>query len=151
MQGVAVGQFYLLYLLCNGLPRFFRFYAGSGRALHTLAALSVVAWHYGIFPTDVYALADLFQRSTAHEAFHQLFFTQGTGFQLDHGFFIQQSVQRGKGGEYLCVAQVFYRPPLLVQTFHIDIVAVYAFVERADRYAAVHGKERHAYVVTAEA
>ena len=49
------------------------------------------------------------------------------------------------------VAQVFYRLPFLIQAFQVDIVAVYAFIERTDRYAAVGGKERHADITAAEA
>ena len=62
-----------------------------------------------IAEADVDALADLFQRGASHEAFHQFFLAQCTCLQFHHGFLVQQSVQRGQGGEYLRIAEVFYR------------------------------------------
>ena len=150
MQGIALRKLYLFYPTGDNLPCLFGLYAGSGRALHALAALSVIAWYDGVFPADVDALADLFQRGASHEAFHQFFLAQRTCLQFHHGFLVQQSVQRGQGGEYLRIAEVFYRLSFLVQTFQVDVVAVDAFVEEPDGYAAVGGKQGHAYVVAAE-
>ena len=76
------GSSILSNLPCDGLPCLFRLYARCGRALHALAPLSVVARHYRVFPAYVDTFADLFQWSAAHQTFHQLFFGEGTGFQL---------------------------------------------------------------------
>ena len=49
MQGIALRKLYLLQLYPAGdnLPCLFGLHAGSGRALHALAALSVIAWYDG--------------------------------------------------------------------------------------------------------
>lgn len=100
----------------------FRFNAGCGRTLCPLASLPVVTGNYRIFPPDINLFADLFQRCTSHDAFHQIFFRKCAGFQLHHGFLVQQSVQGRQRREDLCVAQVLYRFSFLVEAFQVDVV-----------------------------
>ena len=121
----------IIRMMANGKTCFFRFNAGCGRTLCPLASLPVVTGNYRIFPPDINLFADLFQRCASHDAFHQIFFRKCAGFQLHHGFLVQQSVQGRQRREDLCVAQVLYRFSFLVEAFQVDVVFVDTFVERA--------------------
>ena len=111
---------------------------------------AVVTGNYRIFPPDINLFADLFQRCTSHDAFHQIFFRKCAGFQLHHGFLVQQSVQGRQRREDLCVAQVLYRFSFLVEAFQVDVVFVDTFVERADRNASGGCEQGKADIITAQ-
>ena len=111
---------------------------------------AVVTGNYRIFPPDINLFADLFQRCASHDAFHQIFFRKCAGFQLHHGFLVQQSVQGRQRREDLCVAQVLYRFSFLVEAFQVDVVFVDTFVERADRNASGGCEQGKADIITAQ-
>ena len=147
MKAVTFGQLDGFYLFGDGLSGIFRFDAGSRGALHPLASLTVVSWHYRRFPTHVYPLADLLERSTTHERFHDFVLVEITRLELHQKFLVHESVDGRELREDLGIVQVFNRLALLVDTLQIDVVLVDAFVERTDGNASRSGEQGDADIV----
>ena len=149
-QAVSFGQFNGFYLCGNGLTRLLSLDAGSRRTLHPLATLTIVSRHHGRLPTDIYLLADLLKRGTAHQRFHDFILVEVTRLQLHEEFLIHEAIDGRKLREDLGIAQVFYRFALLVHALQEDLVLMDALIERTDGDATRSCQQRDTDVIAAQ-